>query len=239
MNPMMEDGRQALTETLADEARAAEVAMFATMIAALDEMLINADSHPDRDSDFHLDDEPLHWCATEVASNLRAALWAAGAGFYSTTLLAAERALHLSVASLAYTIQDSGLQVEGEAPLLPKFSEWESGASLPTEMMLVRWLQARQAARPALPAGVESPEDHYRWLVRQLRAERNHHHFQRGWRAPGFEAEGYRLAADALRDVLDTIAGIWLVELPHLRTRALPAGFFTGGWGRAVRGTWV
>jgi hypothetical protein len=220
MTSLINTGKNALTETLADESRAAEMAAFETMIDALDDLFVGADEHPDQE--FHLDDEPLHWCAIEVGSNLRAALFAAGAGFYSTALLAAERAVHLSVASLGYTSQESGLQVDGEAPLTPKFAEWEGGAPLPTAVELALWLRARQAARPPLPAGADTPEDRYRALVRELRAERYHHHFQRGYQAPGFHAEGYRVTLDALRDVLGTIAGLWLLELPHLRVRPLP-----------------
>lgn len=83
-------------------------------------------------------------------------------------------------------------------------------------------LRARSAGRTPVPEGVEAPEGRYRALVRERRAERYHHHLQRGNHAPGVHAEGYRVTLDALCDVPGTIAGLWLLELPHMRLRPLP-----------------
>jgi hypothetical protein len=237
MSELWKSGGASWNETLSGTIRAAEVATVEGMIAALDDLFVRADVTPDPDA--YIDDEPLHWCAVEVASNLRAALFAAGGGFYSTALLATERAVQLAVAALAYRIQDSKLQVEGETTVKPAFTEWEGGASLPSTLDLGAWLDQRHDARPPLPPGVESPKLRYFSLVDELNAQRHHHHFQQGWLAPGFDERGYRLALDAMRDALDTIAGLWMLELPHLRARALPQGFGKTAWFQRVQATWA
>jgi len=237
MSELWKDSSASWGETLSDAARATEVNTIEGMIAALDDFFLRVqDTRP---SELHIDDEPLNWCAVEVASNLRAALFAAGGGFYSTALLATERAVQLGVAALAFAIQDSKLQVEGEATLEPTFADWETGAALPDTLELGSWLEIRQAARSPLPEGLQSPQLRYFALVDELKAQRHHHHLQQGWGAPGFDEHGYRLAIAAMRDALDTLAGLWMLELPHLRTRKLPTGSGTTVWCTRLSSAWA
>jgi len=163
-------------------------------------------------------DEQPHSCATDVAPQLRSALWSAAGGFGMSALSAASQALHLGTAALA--LSASGRPPgKGEArPIVD--------VTLPTYPDVFAWLEARALSHTPLPPGVRSPAAQVQRLVIELRAG-------------ALGRPSHATVSAALSEVIDTLAALWLLERPQLRARSLGDGFFEHDWARAARATWT
>ncbi|MSP72424.1 MAG: hypothetical protein EXR76_09645 [Myxococcales bacterium] len=225
--------RETLDATLADAGRAGGLAGLSSSIERLEKLFRAAEG--DTENPLQFGDETLNWCAAEVAPHFESALWSLSAGYYPTSLMAAARGLHIGTAALVYFVNDVELARSTDARVSPTFEKWEGGAGLPTISGLADWLDSRASGRPDLRGDVREPGDQLRYLVGEYENPGRHHHLQRGFPAPGFHQQGHAMATSALQEAMETVAALWILELPHLRGDALFDGLLTLPWSAAVR----